>query len=325
MSRAKENGGNVIALFGSASQVGRHLLPRLAHSPRWKRILCFDNLGPRRSFAHSSFYRVDLTEPALFHTLLQVFEKEKVDTVVHTAFINEPITDPEYIHDYESIGTLQILAACAEMGIGKLVVQGTTLAYGARPKNPMYLSEEHKLSANPTYEYMNEKIDVERQVADFGKAHPEVTVSMLRLAMLMGRDADNFMWHYLRRAAVPVVLGFDPLWQVLHMEDALALFETALDTDLPGVYNYAAPGVLPLSTLIRFLGGRRLPIPYSLLKNQIKALRLLQLASFPPQHLEYFRFGCVADCTRAFKVKGVRPKYDIQQTLVLATEEQNWD
>ena len=173
---------------------------------------------------------------------------------------------------------------------------------------------------------MREKIDVDRQVTTFMKTHPEIKTSMLRFATLMGKGADNFIWHYLRRSLVPVVMGYDPLWQVLHMEDALEAIEYALLGDLPGTHNYAAPGVLPLSTLIHMLGGRRLPIPGPLFEAQVRALRLLQFASFGPQHLEFFKYGCVADCTRAFKVRGLRPKHTIHETILSATGEAPiWD
>jgi UDP-glucose 4-epimerase len=131
----------------------------------------------------------------------------------------------------------------------------------------------------------------------------------------MGKGIDNFMARYLRRPLVQTVLGYDPLWQALHIEDALSAIEVALDKELPGVFNYAAPGVLPLSTIIQLLGGQRLPTPYSLFRTQMAALRLGQLAGFPPEHLDYFRYGCLGDCIRAFKIAGLRPKYTLQDTL----------
>lgn len=321
MASANKKEGSV-ALFGSAGQIGRALLPRLATNPRWKKIICFDMLGPKRSFAHSKFYKVDMTEPTLSLSLLEIFEKEKVDTVVHTAFADAPAADPVYLHDYECIGTLQILAACAQAGVRKLVVQGTTMVYGAGPANPIYLSEEQPLKADPSYYYLREKVDVENQVDQFRQKHPEIKTTLFRFATLAGCGADNFLYRYFKNPVVPTVIGFDPLWQVLHIEDALDAFEIALEGNCPGVYNYAAPGVLPLSTVIRLLGNTSLPLPHWLLKAQVAALRLGQLVSFPPQQLAYFKFGCLADCTRAFKVMGLRPRYNIQQALESCEEEQ---
>ena len=325
MTQQAKNGG-VVALFGSAGEIGRALLIRLASDSQWKRIVCFDMLAPRRHFAHSVFYKVDLTEPSIHHTLLQIFEKEKIDTVVHAAFEGYPIPDQEYLHDYECIGTLQILAACSQMNIHKLIVQGTTLTYGAAPDNPMYLSEEQPLRADKAYDFLREKIDVENQVAAFAKNHKKTCVTQFRLAVLMGKGADNFMNDYLTNPAVQTVLGYDPLWQVLHIEDALDVFGRTLTKDIPGVFNYAAPGVLPLSTIIKLLEGARIPVPSPWLRVQAGALRLAKISSFPPQHLEYLKFGCLADCTRAFKVLGLRPKYSIHETLADSLEKSSlWE
>ncbi len=315
MPAKKDNPGSVIALFGSAGEMGRALLPRLASDHRWKKIVCFDLIAPRRPFANSTFYKVDLAEPTINTTILQAFEKEKVDTVIQVSLTDDPSADPEYLHNYECIGTLQVLAACAEVGIRKLVVQSTTMLYGANPTNPIYLSEQQPLCAVKDYAFLKEKIDIENQVAAYAKSHAEACVSLFRFATLMGNGADNFMARYLRRPIVQTVLGYDPLWQVIHIEDALKAVETALDRDIAGVFNYAAPGVLPLSTIVQLLGGQRLPTPFTVFKAQMAALRLGQLAGFPHHHLNYFRYGFLADCTRAFKIAGLRPKHDIQETL----------
>lgn len=320
----KAKKGGVIALFGSASEIGRALLVRLASDVRWKRIVCFDMLAPRRHFAHSVFYKVDLTEPSIHHTLLQIFEKENIDTVVHTAFESRPIPDQEYLHNYECIGTLQILATCSQMGIRKLVVQGTTFSYGTAPDNPIYLSEEQPLRADKAYDFLREKIDVENQVAAFAANHKKTCVTRLRLAVLLGKGADNFINDYLTSPIVQTVLGYDPLWQLLHVEDALDVFERTLSKNIPGAFNYAAPGVLPLSTIIKILDGTRIPVPSPWLRAEMGALRLAKFANFPPQHIEYLKYGCLADCTRAFKVLGLRPKFTIHETLADSAERRSW-
>ena len=310
----------VIAIIGSATLLGRNLLKRLVNNPKWKKIICFDILPPRRKFAHSKFYKIDLTDPTINQTILRTLEMENVDTVVHVAFTDSPGADPEYLHDYECIGTLQILAACAQAGIKKIVIEGTTAVYGAHPRNQMYSAEEQPFRVNMNYDYLREKVDVENQVASFIKTHPQVKVTMLRLATIMGKNSGNFVYRYLKKPIVQTVMGYDPLWQVLHIQDALDAFEGALDKSIPGVYNYAAPGVLPLSTIIQLLYGLNLPVPYTLLKAEITALRLIQLVSFPPGHLEYFKFSCLADCTRAFKVMGIKPNYTILETLASCVE-----
>ena len=318
MTRSDGNNGRVIALFGTESQIGRALYPRLAASTRIKKIVALD-LKPRSEYPGNAVsYRIDLSRPEIFAPLVQIFEKEGVDTVVHMAFLNHPKPDDAYIHDFESIGTMQILAAAAEAGISKLIVQSSSFVYGALHDNPIYLTEQHPLRGDKRNPLIREMVDVERQIAAFARNHPDICTTVLRMATIMGADADNYLWKHLKFPAVTTVMGYDPLWQGLSVEDAVAAFMHITLNDLPGAYNYAAPGVLPISEIVDAVGGVRVPVPYHLLKAQLAAMRLAELTGFHSRQLEFFRYSCLADCTRAYKALGIRPQSTIAQVLASA-------
>jgi len=66
-------------------------------------------------------------------------------------------------------------------------------------------------------------------------------------------------WMIARVSLVPTLLGFDPLWQAVHEEDARELLLGFLEAPVSGTFNVAAEDVLPLSSLIRLAGT--LPLP----------------------------------------------------------------
>ena len=46
----------------------------------------------------------------------------------------------------------------------------------------------------------------------------------LRCAPVIGPTVKNYLSNYLARRLVPTMMGFDPLWQLLHEADAVAAF-----------------------------------------------------------------------------------------------------
>ena len=95
--------------------------------------------------------------------------------------------------------------------------------------------------------FVNDKVEVENQLAAFTSAHPETHVVVLRFAPIVGPTSDNPVTRWLRTRLVPTLLGFDPLWQVVHEDDAADALHAALFAEapslLPGVEALAGDGV----------------------------------------------------------------------------------
>jgi len=80
------------------------------------------------------------------------------------------------------------------------------------------------------------------------------SVTVLRVAPILGPTVSNYLTRYLGRRVVPTLMGYDPLMQFVHEVDALAAFKLAVMRDCPGVYNIAGDGVLPLSKVVELAG-----------------------------------------------------------------------
>ena len=76
-----------------------------------------------------------------------------------------------------------------------------------------------------------------------------------------------------------------------------------------GAFNIASQELLPLSALVRLVGGRSLPVPGTVLGAALELLSRLGLPTAQPSLLEYLRFNWVADCARAREVLGFVPSY----------------
>src|SRR5882724_2560437 len=152
-----------IAVTGTRGLLGTRLLARLAAEETCRRLVLLDLVPPPERIDKARFYRVDLTEPAASERIADALDRERVDVVVHLAFLQHPIRTPGYAHELEALGTLQLLHAIrrvARTGAPPhLVLGSSTLVYGARSTNPAFLGEDAPLAAARNYPLVGEKID----------------------------------------------------------------------------------------------------------------------------------------------------------------------
>jgi UDP-glucose 4-epimerase len=312
----EQAGGRVVAITGVRGFIGSEMVKRLEEDRRYDRIIALDIKKPDLPLDKTRFYKVDLTLPTADADLASLLQKEKVDTLLHAAFLASPTHQVAWAHELEDIGTMHVLNACAEARIGKLVVSSTTLVYGPSPQNPNFLGEDSELRGNPQSPYIQDKVSAEMQVRRFRKENPETRVSVLRCAPILGPTVQNFVTRFFSRPVALTLMGYDPLLQFVHETDVIDAFKLVLDDDFPGVFNIVGDGVLPYSTVLALMGKLPLPMPTFLAKSLARALWATQLVTEPPAFLNWLRFLCVADGTKARAVMGFLARYDIKSTIL---------
>lgn len=305
-----------IAVTGAASFLGRNLVGLLEEDARVRRIVSVDIEAPRTAGQKTRIYDVDLTHPSAEDRVGEIFAAERVDTVVHLAFLASPTHAVAWAHELESVGTMHVLNASRRVNVRKIVMRSHALLYGAYPTNPNFLTENHPLRARLNEPFLSDKIDAERDVLKYANEGTGRIVTVLRTAHVLGPTVQSYLTRYLSRRVVPVILGFDPLWQLLHEADAVAAFKLAVDRDAPGVFNVVGDGVLPLSTLIKLAGRIALPVPRAVAVPLVSALWLGQLAESPATLLDYLQYLCVADGERAKRLLGFSPAYTTREALL---------
>jgi UDP-glucose 4-epimerase len=196
------------------------------------------------------------------------------------------------------------------------VLWSQTWLYGAHPSNPNFLTEEHPLRAPRAEPFFADKVEAEEQARRLAQPPPGAVVTILRTAPILGPTVRNVVTRYLTRRLVPTMMGFDPLVQFLHENDAVAALCLALTHDAPGTFNVVGNGVLPLSTVIKLADRIAVPIPHPIAEIFTGMGWLAQLVEAPPAFLKYLRFLCVADGRKARDVLGFRPAYTSREALV---------
>ena len=207
----------------------------------WRPTRRFEVIGvdvspPRHDSGRVSFVRADIRNPVIG----KVIDDRGVETVVHMAMVANPsgAAGRSSMKEINVIGTMQLLAACQKAdSFRKLVVQSSVSVYGASPRDPVKFTEDMSPRVQPRTGFAKDAIEIESYVRGLGRRRPDVAVTTLRLANLMGAGVDSQVTRYLSLPVVPRVMGFDARLQFLHPTDAVAGLLAATRDDLPGTYN----------------------------------------------------------------------------------------
>ena len=175
-----------IAITGLRSFVGKRMLRRVREAEPEVQLHGIDLQRPYGLDPAVRFHALDLAEPTADGRLAELLQKEGVEAVLHAAFRSQPRADLEADHEFETIGSLHLLHACAAARVRRLVVASSTMVYGARPDNPNFLSEDHPLRGHPAAHNVRNRVEVEELVATWRARHRDVEVTVLRPCWLMG-------------------------------------------------------------------------------------------------------------------------------------------
>jgi UDP-glucose 4-epimerase len=309
-----------LALTGTASYLGSRLLRRLVEAHGRDAVVAVD-ITPPPTTLHGVRYRmVDLTLPGADRRLVDVFREEQVDTVVHAAFFTTPRRDAAYSHELESIGTLHLAAAAAAGGVRHLVLRSFTAVYGARGQNPNFLSEDRRPDAGSRLAWVRDKVEAEEHAFSFSRRYPTLGVTVLRFATLLGPGVHTFYTRMFSKRVVPVVLGYDPLLQLLHPDDALEATVRALAKGPCGVVNVVPSSTVSLLTALHVAEKVALAVPHVLAYPLADAWWGAGLGEAPGGFVDYARFLFVADGEKARHELGFQPRYSSREALAAYLE-----
>jgi UDP-glucose 4-epimerase len=253
------------------------------------------------------------------HSLIRrIVQAAEIDTVVDTRLVvDSASTSPRLAHENNVIGTLNILAACAgpDSPVRKLVFKSSAHYYGTGTGDPAFFTEDMRRDHAPLTPLKRDIVDAETAVADFRDKHPGVTVTRLRFCNVLGADMMTSHVRLLSLPAVPMIAGFDPRYQFIHVDDVVRVLEFAVANDLPGTYNAAPDGVLALSEVIGLLGKHPLPVlpPWGT-GLAVSALKRTGLR-LSPEMLLQLRYGRGLD-NRRLKAAGFTYDYSTRETVI---------
>jgi nucleoside-diphosphate-sugar epimerase len=301
-----------VAITGVSGLVGQHVLPLLDAAPEIDRIVGLDAREPARRARRFEFHRVDIASAELKPLL------DGVDVVVHLASLSDSIPDEALMTRLNVEATRRLLDAAATAGVGRIVRVSTAAVYGAWPDNPIPLTEDAPLRPNAGFVPAVHAAEVERMLVEWRDEHPGSTVTVLRLAPVMGAVLEP------RHLPARLVAGRPPLRirgaappvQVVHVDDAAAAVALAVREQLPGAYNVACDSWLSPEDALALLPRRLVPqLPARLVSTALRLAWALGIGDVPASVLPYVVNPWVVANDR-LRAAGWEPGHTNEDTLL---------
>lgn len=255
------------------------------------------------------YAQVDLTRRRAISELVHHRARRLgIDAIVNLAFHRDPRRAEPQLNVEASRTLLQL--ANDDPAIRILVHRSSGDVYHKSGHQPDILREDCPLNHRGTApRWVRERVEVDMMMGAASGTCRSLRVTVLRCAEIFAPDMGSQLYDYLSSRVCLRRMGFDPMLNLLSLEDAARAFEFALLRSPEGTVNIPGADTLPLSRAIRLWGRNGLPWPGSLLGPVYRLRRRLRGTTFDYQvNLDRFAYNGVLCGSRARQTLGYVPE-----------------
>jgi UDP-glucose 4-epimerase len=302
-----------VLVTSAGSALGHAIAEALAGEPAVHRAVCAHDAAfepPWRSARGVEHVRLDLTHPRAVRDLLFSEHTRGIDTLVHVPYVPPAPVRPDGHAIAESVRSTELLLRIAEEHprISRFVLVSSAAVYRVDTHEPTLIAEDHPLElAKDAAPALRERVETDLVVASRIGAS-RLTIAVLRCAEILAGGCGGQLHDYLGSRVCLRPLGYDPMINVLSLDDAANAVRLCALARESGVFNVPGFDTLPLSELIHKCGRIGVPLPGPAL-SPLYALRARATAfrfRYAPER-QRFHFGAVLDGRKARDALGYLP------------------
>jgi UDP-glucose 4-epimerase len=303
-----------IAITGSSGYYGRKLIEHARRVSPESRLLGIDVVPPRES-PPDEFFQADIRSPDVRAALA----KFQPDTIVHLAFVVNPMRDNRKMSDINIGGTNNVFEAVRAIRPQRFLIASSATAYGAWPDNPVPIHEDWRLKPRENFQYVADKTAIEASLQSLAEDLPDVAVAWTRPVIIGGKGASNYLSRFVLN--IPIIFlpdGEDVPLHFVHEEDCVSATWHILQHDARGPFNVGPPDCVPLTKLAALTNRRVAKLPFWTMKLATTiwwGLRL-PLFDFPPSLHDFVRYPWVVSPARLQNELGFQFRYSSEETLL---------
>ena len=254
-------------------------------------------------------YKIDFNK-RVFEDL---FKHHDFDSVIHLGRISSAEETRMRRYNANVLGTQKLLDLCHKYGIHNVIVLSTYHVYGASPYNPALIDETAPLKAAELTMDLVDSVELENLANIYLWRYPDLNITILRPCNIVGPGVRNTISSLLSSKYAPVLMGFSPIMQFIHIDDMADAVTLAHKQRKRGVYNVASNDWVAYQDALELCDCRQVPIPSipPVLPKTITGF--LGMKMFPSYLLNYFKYPVVIDGSHFSKTFGFEAKRPVKE------------
>ena len=254
-------------------------------------------------------YCIDLNK-RVFEDL---FRRYQFDGVIHMGRIMSSQLTRMRRYNANVLGTQKLLDLSHKYGIKRVVVLSTFHVYGAVAYNPALIDEAAPLKSAGLSADLIDSVELENLANIYLWRYPELNITILRPCNIVGPGVRNTISTLLASERAPVLAGFSPMMQFIHIDDMADAMVLAYKKPTRGVYNVAPQDWVAYQHALKLCGCKRIQVPSIPPMVPKMILGTLKLKSFPSYLMAFFKYPVVIDGRAFVNEFGFEPKRPLKE------------
>jgi len=196
--------------------------------------------------------------------------------------------------------------------IERFVFVSSGAVYQVDSENPAIVDEAQPLNLTPRApQWIRDRVEADLCVCTrMGMSQMKIVV--LRFAECLAPAMGSQMYDYLNAPVCLRPLGFDPIMNVIGIDDMVASVRAGLRYDAHGLFNIPGRDTLPLTAAIRRWGKHDVPVPGFLMSPLYRLRARLERSEFRYDlNMFRFHFNAVLSGRRALTELGYEASHGI--------------
>jgi UDP-glucose 4-epimerase len=238
--------------------------------------------------------------------------QEQIETVIHLA--THRSTYQQARSHQLNVDTVRQMLDLLEQhpSIRHLVYKSWGEIYQIRGNLPTIINESHPINmSRHSSRWVRDRVEADLTLCSRMNLS-NLTITILRCSECLAPGCGSQLFHYLQSSLCLVPLGFDPMINVLSLEDLTTVLTLASQTNKAGVFNIPGKDSLPLTVIIHNIGRQGVPLP----GPGIRLIDDVKRRLFRPEYSYFinqnrFHFGFIMSGQRARDKLGYRPQHGI--------------
>jgi UDP-glucose 4-epimerase len=236
-----------------------------------------------------------------------------VTHVVHSALHRSPLDEGGHIHRLNVESTRHFLRLCERHPtIRRFVFRSDVEVYRHDHLHPTLLREDQPLELSAaTRQRVRDRVEADLTVCT-RMGMSSLSICVLRLAEVLAPESGSQLYDWLLSRIAIRPLGYNPIVNLLSLDDAVAALIAGIKGEAQGVFNIPGFDSLPLKRLAELAGVRPVALPGPMLSPLYRWRERVRKTEFTYQMNDgRFHTSDLLDGTRAKKELGYEPQHRI--------------